>query len=461
MPSERESGSDWKSPVRYATTRDGSVAYRLITGDADSPHHLVLLLSGTASMEALFEDPIGSRLIYGLAGMGRVAVFDRRGIGLSESPAAWDDFASTRWCEDVEAVVEAAALVRPAIVSGLGSGAAAILYCDRHSDDVMSSIMVEPFGTRVDEDSIRAQLAGEMDSIARWCPSRSDEPGFREWFTRAGQLGASPRAAERAYSAGGADEARAIELAAARIRVPTLVLRRPANALSPRREHDPITALVADSVRVDLPGEDLLLFGGEVDPLLAEVSRFVTGRYLRPEPERVLAAVLFSDLVASTRRASQVGDAQWKRQLDRHDRISTSCVNQHGGTVVDTTGDGILAVFASATGAVRGGLALRTALHDEGLEVRVGIHAGDLERRDTNVSGIAVHIAARIMALAGPAEILTSETVRLLATGAGIQFEDRGRHELKGVSDPCQLHAVATTDRRSFAAGHETLASRI
>jgi class 3 adenylate cyclase len=113
--------------------------------------------------------------------------------------------------------------------------------------------------------------------------------------------------------------------------------------------------------------------------------------------------------------------------------------------VIETTGDGVLAVFASATSAVRGGLTLRTALRDEGLDVRVGIHAGDLERRDAHVSGIAVHIAARIMALAGPAEILTSETVRLVATGAGIRFEDRGRHELKGVSDPWQLHAVVTT----------------
>jgi class 3 adenylate cyclase/pimeloyl-ACP methyl ester carboxylesterase len=441
--------------VEYASTRDGSVAYRLLTGDADSPHHLVLLLSGTASMEALFEDPIGSRLLYGLAKMGRVAVFDRRGIGLSDSPGAWDEFVSTRWCHDVEAVVAAAGLVRPVIVSGLGSGAVAILYCDRHPDDVTSSIMVEPFGTRSDADSIRAQLAGEMDSIARWCPSRADEPGFRDWFTRAGQAGASPRAAEHAYSEAGEEEVRAVELAATRVRVPTLVLRRPANVLSPRREHDPITALVPDSVRVDLAGEDLLLFGGEVDPLLAEIGRFVTGDYLRPEPERVLAAVLFSDLVASTQRAAEIGDAQWKRQLDRHDRISTACVNQHGGTVIETTGDGVLAVFASATRAVHGGLALRTALHEEGLDVRVGIHAGDLERRDAHVSGIAVHIAARIMALAGPAEILTSETVRLVATGAGIRFEDRGRHELKGVSDPWQLHAVVTApDGRSDCAAH-------
>jgi class 3 adenylate cyclase/pimeloyl-ACP methyl ester carboxylesterase len=437
--------------VRYAATRDGSVAYRVITGDADSPHDFVLVLSGTASMEALFEDPIGHRLVYGLANMGRVAVFDRRGIGLSDAPASWDEFVSTRWCEDVEAVVAAAELVRPAIVSGLGSGSVAILYCDRHPDEVTSSIMVEPVGARVDTDSIKAQLAGELDSIARLCPSRADEPGFREWFTRAGQLGASPRAAERAYSNADGDEVEAIERAAARNTVPTLVLRRPGNALSPRADVDPVAGIVAGSVRVDLPGEDLLLFGGEVDPLLAEIGRFVTGHYVCPEPERVLAAILFSDLVASTERVTEVGDAQWKRQLDRHDDIAASCVNHHGGTVVESTGDGILALFASATGAVRGGLALRGALQGEGLEVRVGVHAGDIEQRGTNISGIAVHIAARVMSLAGRAEILASDTVRQLATGSGINFADRGEHELKGVTGPWRLHAVVTASDRATA----------
>jgi class 3 adenylate cyclase len=439
---ERSGVFDRTSEVRYAPTADGSVAYRVIAGDEGTERDVVLLLSGTASMEALFEDPIGSRLVRGLARMGRLVVFDRRGIGLSDAPAEWDGFASTRWLEDVEAVVSAAGLVRPIIVSGLGSGSVAILYCDLHPDEVTSSIMVEPFAARVDTESIRAQLAGEVDSIALWCPSRADEPGFREWFSRAGQLGASPRAAARAYPNANDEEVSGIELAAGRVRAPTLVLRRPAHVLSPPREHDPITARISGAVRIELPGEDLLLFGGEVDALLAEISRFVTGNYLDPQPERVLAAVLFSDLVASTERATKLGDARWKRLLDRHDRIATSCVNQHGGTVVDTTGDGILAVFASATSAVHGGLALRAGLHAEGLEVRVGIHAGDIERRNDNVSGIAVHIAARVMALAESAELLTSDTVRLLVTGAGIQFEDRGQHELKGVPDRWHLHAV-------------------
>jgi class 3 adenylate cyclase len=431
-----------RSDVRYAPTADGSVAYRVVVGDEDAHHDVVVLLSGTASMESLFDDPVGLRLVDGLARLGRVVLFDRRGIGLSDAPTDWDGFVTTRWCEDVAAVVAAAGLVRPVIVSGLGSGAAAMRYCDRHADDVTCSVLVEPFSTRFDAASIQAQLSGDLDSVARWCPSRADEPGFREWFTRAGQQGASPRAAERAYPDGNADEVREIERSAGRTRVPTLLLRRPAHPLSPPRDQDPIAALVPGALRVEIPGQDLLLFGGEVDALLAEIGRFVTGTYRQPEPERVLAAILFSDLVASTQRAVALGDAHWKRQLDRHDRIVTRCVAQHGGEVVDTAGDGVLAIFTSATGAVSGGHAVRAGLRAEGLDVRVGIHAGDIERGDDDVSGVAIHIAARVMALARPAEVLTSEAVRLLTTGAGIRFEDRGRHELRGVPGTWQLHAV-------------------
>src|SRR5262249_44038629 len=163
-----------------------------------------------------------------------------------------------------------------------------------------------------------AQLQGEADSVALWCPSRADEPGFRDWFNRAGQFGASPRLAERAYPLLSDDDVREIEEAASRIRVPVLVLRRPAHPLCPPRTSDPITALVPGAVRVELPGEDLSTFGGEVDALLAEVFRFVTGEHRMSAPERILAAVLYSDLVASTDRAAALGDARWKRVLDRH-----------------------------------------------------------------------------------------------------------------------------------------------
>jgi class 3 adenylate cyclase len=318
----------------------------------------------------------------------------------------------------------------------------AILYADRCPENVESIIMHEPSAARLDDERIRAQLAGEVDSVMLWCPSRADEPGFREWFARAGRAGASPRMAEQAYAGMSDDEAAEIEAAASRLRVPTLVLRRPAHGLSPRPDSDPLMALVPGAERVDIPGEDLLIFGGEVDALLAEITRFVTGEHRLPEPERLLAVVFFSDLVASTERATSLGDAHWRRLLDRHDRIARSCVARRGGAVIKTTGDGVLATFPSSHEAICAAQELRSSLVEERLSVRIAIHVGDIDRRGDDISGVGVAIGARVLNAAGPGEILASSTAVQAATGAPHEFEPRGEHELKGVSGRWQLFAL-------------------
>jgi len=203
-------------------------------------------------------------------------------------------------------------------------------------------------------------------------------------------------------------------------------------------------ALVPSAERVEVPGEDILLFGGEVDALLAEVTRFVTGERRIPEPERMLAVVLFSDLVASTDHATSLGDERWKRLLDRHDEIARSCVARRGGTVIKTTGDGILATLPSTHNALRAAQELRLALAEEGLSVRVGIHVGDIDRRGNDISGLGVVIAARILDLAGPGEILASSTAVQAATGAPHTFHPRGEHNLKGVTGSWRLFALTT-----------------
>jgi class 3 adenylate cyclase len=428
--------------VRYAQVADAHVAYRVIAGAGTGTHDVVLSMSGTLPMEALFVDPVGVRLLDGLAELGRLVVFDRRGIGLSDPPTVGDAAGLTRWREDLEAVIAASGAVRPVLVM-TRELAPAFLYCDRFPDNVSSIVTLEPVWDRPDPELLRGQFAGEIDSIALWCPSRAAEPGFREWFTRAGQMGASPRMAEHAYPVASDDEVHEVERAAARLPVPLLVLRRPAHPWSPDRTNDPILALVPGAVRVDLPGADMLLYGGEIDAFLAEVSRFVTGSYRVPEPERVLTSVLYSDLVASTERATAMGDAHWKRLLDQHDAACRACVGRRGGTVIKTTGDGILAMIPSVTNALRVGQELRTALRDEGLEVRVGIHVGDVDRRGDDISGIAAVIAARVLALAAPGEILvTSAVVATMPEGG--HFDARGEHQLKGVPGTWPLFAITT-----------------
>jgi class 3 adenylate cyclase len=436
--------------VAYARVDDGHVAYRLITSPGDGAHDVVLVLSGTASMEAMFEDPVSVRLLDGLANLGRLVLFDRRGIGLSDPPADWDTPESSRWSDDMDAVVAAARVTRPVLVSSSMSWAPAVVYCDRHPEDVQALVALEPSEPlRFSQDIIRRQIAGEIDAAALFCPSRADEPGFREWFERAGRVGAGPTAAARAQSAASDQEIREIEDATARIAVPTLMMRRPANRFSPDPSHDRIAALLPESVRVDLPGEDLFLYGGEVDPLLAEISRFVTGEHRLPAPECTLAAVLFSDLVASTDRAATLGGARWKRVLDRHDELANTCVGRRGGTVINTTGDGIVATLPSVISALRAALELRSVLGEEGLDIRVGIHAGDVDHRGDDISGLAVNIAARIMSLAAPGEILVSSTVRLVASATPVRFEPRGEHQLKGVHEPWDVYVVVNDDDRA------------
>jgi class 3 adenylate cyclase len=434
------------SEVAYVRVGDEHVAYRVIDGDrvGGPAHDVVLVMPGTASMEALFDDPVARRLLDGLASLGRLVVFDRRGIGLSDAPAA--DWGVESWCADVVAVVEATSVHRPVVVSNIGSSPIGMLFCDRRADDVSALVMLEPFPFVLDAElarsRIRAQIAGEEDSLVIVCPSRADEPGFREWFDRAGRIGASPRAAERAHQMIDGGAADMVSAAAARLTVPTLLLRRPAHALSPSPVADPMLATIPNVQRVDLPGRDLLIYGGEVDALLAEINRFVTGEHRIPEPERVIAAVLFTDLVASTARTAQVGDANWKRMMDRHDAVVRECVGRRGGTIVRPMGDGIVACFPSATSAIRAGQELRSGLGTEQLDVRVGIHIGEIDRRGDDISGIAVNIAARVMALAGGGELLVSEAVPPVAVGSGIDFESWGEVELRGVPGRWRLFRV-------------------
>jgi len=432
------------SNVQYARAGDAHVAYRVITGEDGGTHDVVLVTGGTMPMEALFEDRIGARLIDGLASLGRLLMFDRQGIGLSDPPSDWGASPFQRWRDDIEAVATAAGFERPVLVGNLLCVSAIALFCAKWPERARKVAVLEPTrpsrAERPDE-WIRQTVSGEFDSVAQLAPSRAAEPGFREWFDRAGRSGASPGTAARMYTAPTQDELAAVDDAIATMQGPVLVLRRNSPFKSEYRH-----VLVEDipgATYVDIPGTDAHIVGNEVDALLAEITRFVTGEARAPAPERVLAAVLFSDLVSSTEHAAAVGDARWKQLLDRHDDVIRACVGRRGGSVVNTTGDGVVATLPSAAGAIHAACELRTALEREGLTVRVGIHVGDVERRGDNIAGVGVVVAARVMNLAGAGEIVVSSTVVLAAAGEAIDFASRGEHALKGLPGSWELHAVA------------------
>jgi class 3 adenylate cyclase len=433
------------SEVRYARTAHADLAYRIAEGSGGGTRDVVLTNGGTMPMDALYEDPLALRFLEGLADLGRLVMFDRSGIGLSDPPSGSGVSGLALWADDIAAVMDAADVSEPVLVGSRLGADAAIVCCARHPRTVAALVLFEPsYGMRIDRDIVRRQIQGEVDSVALWLPSRADEPGFREWFNSAGQRGASPRLAASAYARIIDDDLRLVEEASSLLKAPTLLLRRPAHPLSPSRADDSILVLLPGATRVDLPGTDMSALGGEVDVLIGEIGRFVTGEHRVPTPDRVLVALLYTDLVSSTARASELGDARWKRVLDRHDELSRSCIERRGGTLVKTMGDGILATLPSATSALRAARELRAGLHAEGLDVRAAIHVGDIDRRGGDISGMNVVVTARLAELANGAEILMSSTA-LAATAEALSVEARGDHSLKGVRGTWTVYVVADT----------------
>jgi class 3 adenylate cyclase len=267
-------------------------------------------------------------------------------------------------------------------------------------------------------------------------PSRIADPDFSEWLSRAGRSGASPAAAVRMW---GHLLSYPDSLTPTGIDVPTLVLRN-RECMTPEQMVRAVAGEIPNADFVQVPGPDNYPVSGDVDPLIAEIARFVTGAPSDLAPQRVVTAVLFTDLVGSTERAVDVGDEQWRSLLDVHDAADRRCVLHHGGRVVKYTGDGVLALLPSATAALETGESIRDQLAERGLQIRVGIHVGDVDVRGDDVSGLTVNIAARIMNCAEGGETLVSSSVRHATLGSGLGFEETGPVQLKGIPEPFTLH---------------------
>ena len=367
-------------------------------------------------------------------------LFDRRGIGLSDPITDWTRPLVDQWAEDLATIVETACTGAPVVVSLGDLWGPARLFAASHPDALSALVLYEPTGPvgvavlpQVVADHVVAEAAPAEDLIGRVCPSRTDDRGFREWFDAAGRTGASPGIAARIYEPPPAECLQRLAEAHERISVPTLVLRRPRNRVGSPAPPDPVATAIPHGQRIDLAGQDYHWLGEDVDSMLAEITSFVTGETRLPTPERELCAVVFTDLVGSTERATNIGDARWKSTLDRHDATIEHEVTGNGGVVVKTTGDGVLATLPSADRALRAARAIRTRLGHDGLSVRIGVHVGDVERRGDDVAGIALHIAARVMSLAGPSEVLVTASVPIAATGSHHRFEPIGDHTLRGI----------------------------
>jgi class 3 adenylate cyclase len=440
--------------VQYAK-RDGvHVAFRVV--DGPEGHDLVMVSGFNFPFEMLPEDPIGERLLEGLSSIGRLLIFDRRGIGLSDPIVDWERPLVDQWSDDLGAVIEAAGFSRPAIFAWDTVGVAR-RFVIRFPEACDRLILLSPVPSpRREHDEwydefwreMRATTAGEGDIVSRSFPTRAREPGFRAWLDRAGRAGASPASAARMVEAI-SEQLREVPIEHHLVRVPTLVLTRPRTRIEAAGVVQRVVDAIEGAQLVELPGDDELAIGSDVDALVAEVGRFLTGEARVPPPSRSLCAVLFTDLVSSTERAAALGDERWTVVLNRHDEVARTAVGRAAGRIVKTTGDGVLAVLPSGSAALQAAHDIRRSLALQGLEVRIGIHVAEIEARGDDVAGLGVHIAARIMSAAAPGDILVSATVPMIAGSSAATFAPRGRHALKGVPGEWDLFAVVDSESSS------------
>lgn len=357
--------------------------------------------------------------------------------------------------DDVVAVMDAAGSAQAAVFAQMEGGAMAALFAATHPERTSALILYEaiprttwapdyPWALRREERE--AYLAagihwGDGSRMLALAPRAAADPELRRWFARLERLAASPGTAEKLLRMVGEVDVRAVLPS---IQAPTLVLHRPGDKAIDIRHSRYLAEQIPGARYAELPGEDTLSFGRDNDPLLGEIEEFITGARRPPDPDRILATVMFADIVDSTSRAAELGDRRWRELLESIEALVGRHLSRFRGRAVKSLGDGFLATFDGPARAIRCATEMRDAAREQfGVETRSGLHTGEIELMGNDVGGIAVHIGARALAFAGPGEVLVSGTVKDLVVGSGIEFAERGERELKGVPGRWRLWAVA------------------
>lgn len=437
--------------TRYAkAAHDLRIAYQVV---GDGPFDLVAVLGYVSHLELAWEDPAMADCLRGLASFSRLILFDRRGLGLSDpiqgAPTLEDRM------QDLRAVMDAAESER-AVLFGLSEGGPmSMLFAATYPDRVSALVLYGTFArltvavdypwgypTEVLEEFVEAKAEnwGGDDTVDFFAPSRARDPEFRRSWAAFERRATSPGGYRALMAMNAETDVRDVLPS---IQAPTLILHRSGDIPIRVGQGRYLSEHIAGARYVELPGNDHFFWVGDTGAIVDEVEEFLTGRRSPHDTDRVLATVLFTDIVGSTEQAAELGDAAWRVLLTRHDHLAERAVDRWRGELIKSTGDGVLATFDGPARAIRCATALRDALRDDDLDIRAGLHTGEIERRVGDVLGIGVHIASRVAAMAGPGEILVSRTVTDLVAGSGINFEDRGDHELKGVPGTWRLFTVA------------------
>ena len=435
--------------TRYAHSGDVRVAYQVV---GDGPRDLVLVPGFVSHLELAWEYPTYERFKRRLAMFARVIVFDKRGSGLSD-PIGEVATIEQRM-DDIRAVMEAAGSER-ADVFGWSEGAAiAAVFAASRPDRVSALVLygsfargtpAEDYPWAIDRDAWDLMLQegeeetwGQGFTLMSLAPSRIDDEALMRWWGRFERQSMSPKMARAAWRL---DRDLDIRGAVPSINVPTLVIHR-SDEIFPVEGARWVAEQISGARFVELAGDDHWPWTSNADDIVDEVEEFLTGERHEFEPDRMLATVLFTDIVGSTERAVELGDNRWRELLNRHHAIVRRELVRHRGREVDTAGDGFLATFDGPGRGIRCASGIVEAVSTLGIEIRAGLHTGECELMNGDIGGIAVHTGARVSSKAGPGEVLVSSTVKDLVAGSGFEFEDRGSHELKGVPGEWHLYAV-------------------
>jgi class 3 adenylate cyclase len=440
-----------RAPVtKYAKGDDGVYLAYQVVGDGD-----VVFVGAPpiiSNVEVIWEDPEANHFLQTVGSFCRFIHYDKRGQGMSDRVAEVPTLEQR--AADLRAVMDAEGVER-AVVGGISEGGTtAVLFAATYPERVTGLVTFGAFaclseapgypGIAPDvlEATGLAWQAGwgtpETRSVDLIAPDRAGDGRFLEWMNRYERQSSTPgglRAQLRWLTE--LDVRPVVPV----IRMPTLVMHRAGDRLIPRRLGRWLADAIPGARYVEVPGTEHVPYLNNALPL-AELEEFVTGRRAVGSSDRVLATVLFTDIVSSTERASALGDREWRAVLDRHDALADHVVERHRGRVVKSTGDGVLATFDGPARGIRAAREIVAAAADIDLDVRAGLHTGEIERRGDDVAGIAVHIASRVGALAQPREVLVSRTVKDLVAGSGLAFASRGEFDLKGIAERWELFRV-------------------
>jgi pimeloyl-ACP methyl ester carboxylesterase len=443
--------ADTMPAIRYAMSGDVHVAYQVV---GDGPVDIVFVEGAFSNRHVMWEEPSYRRFVERLGSFARVLLFDKRGMGLSDRVQAGT---LEERMDDVRAVMDAVGSESAALIGQSEGGPMSMLFAASFPERTVALLLCGaevkeettedwPWGEATREEfeeymsTVTERWGRRPASLRAFMPSRGDDPSLLDWYLRLKLQSASPDAAEAFMRMAHDIDVRHVAPA---IRVPTLILHSVDDHVCRVENARFLARTIPDARYVELPGGDHPMFGELADAALAEIREFLTGVRESPYADRVLATVLFTDLVGSTEQARELGDRRWRELLEAHHAAVRRELVRFGGREIDTAGDGFLASFDGPARAIRCASAVVDSVAGLGLQIRVGVHTGECEVHGDKLAGLAVHVGARVAAQASPGEVLVSNTVQDLIAGSGIELEDRGLFALKGLDGERRLYAVA------------------